>query len=248
MTVPQIGRSPRFDLSLRSKLANVDQQIADLASNNELSAGEKLRLQAYYEGERERLQLKLELPRLRSAVTFAKAKYEFECSSAGREKAHRHAMLILACRVGGAGQGRMDWKDIQEDTEEKQAKVELYTAQHAVARAEKRSRYLQQRNARLKRAMTNLQEISKWSLQESQPAKRAPRRRGHRQPAEVVESAWDKYKHPQKFPWMTTGEVSVCLNVSTKRVYGLTEEGKVIGRGGRISTKSVRQFLKKHLS
>lgn len=57
------------------------------------------------------------------------------------------------------------------------------------------------------------------------------------------QQATEKYNNHKKFPWMTTSEVSAFLNVTTKRIYGLTAEGKLDGKKGRISTISVRKLI-----
>lgn len=155
MALPEKKRDRRSDLSLRAELANIEQLVTNLRANDELPAGEKLKWKVYYEDERERLQLKLKLPDLRTSLKFAAAIYEFATSPAGKKKAHRRAQMILAGRIGGAGQGRMAWSDIREDTHEKQAKKDLKGAEIAVDNAMKRIRYLQRRNAGLKRMAMN---------------------------------------------------------------------------------------------
>ena len=151
---PSPGR--RSDLKIRAALAETEQQLARLEADHELSAGEKLKRHYYFDRERERLQLRLELPNLQRALGFAKAKYQFACSPAGEKKAQRDAANILAGRAMGAGQGRV-WRDPNEfktNHNETKAKAELASAQEKVDAASERLRFLGRSNGRLKAALT----------------------------------------------------------------------------------------------
>jgi excisionase family DNA binding protein len=57
------------------------------------------------------------------------------------------------------------------------------------------------------------------------------------------ELAWEKLRHPEKYPHMSVPEASVVLERSKSTVYRLIDEGKLKGRKGRVRTKSLCDYL-----
>ena len=223
------------DLDRLGDLADLESRLIAGMADRDIPAGEKFKFERCLEPLREEVRLRLHLPLLRRRINSTKTEYQFACSAAGNQK-HRRQMTDMYGRDHGV-------EVASKRTDKEKARVALAFAKQELISVQKRLHQLRRYNAKWGALVTKLPDKRDDPTQMNEGARHLEGSGAPRRGMDVRETAWEKYRQPQKYQFMSFAEAAAILERSVKRVYGLVAEKKIVGHKGRIIIASLREYL-----